>query len=282
MAEGPMNGAPAMTPVRGAIEYQGIGLRLGGTWLLRDCSFSLPAGGFLGVVGPTGSGKSLLLALLARLYDPTEGRILLDGRELRDWPLATLRRAVGFVPQETLLFSKSLRDNVALGVADPTAERLEQAVALARLEQDLPQLPDGLDTVVGERGVTLSGGQKQRTAIARALLKDPRILVLDDALSAVDAATEAAMLRGLHGFMAQRTSIVATHRLSVVRNADLILVLDGGRIVERGRHDELAARGGLYARLLRRQQLEELLVEEEVQLDRERENGHRTAIRRSA
>ena len=155
----------------------------------------------LGVVGPTGAGKSLLLALLPRLWDPTEGRVLLDGRDLRDWPLAELRATIGFVQQETMLFSRTLRENLALGVDDLPSERLDRAVTLARLEQDLPQLPAGLDTLVGERGVTLSGGQKQRSAIARAVVKEPRLLVLDDALSSVDAATEAAILEGLRGFM---------------------------------------------------------------------------------
>jgi ATP-binding cassette subfamily B protein len=245
--------------VKGSLAFENVGLELGQTWLLRGISFKVRPGGFVGIVGATGSGKSLLLSLLARLYDPTEGRILLDGRDLRDWPLATLRRAVGFVPQETILFSESLRENVALGVDGAETAELERSVAVSRLAQDLPQLPNGLETMVGERGVTLSGGQKQRTAIARALLKNPRLLVLDDALSAVDTQTEAAILGGLRQFMLGRTSVVATHRLSVVQQADLILVLDDGRIAERGTHTSLLSGHGLYAQLYRRQQIEEEL-----------------------
>jgi ATP-binding cassette subfamily B protein len=258
----------------GLLQFEQVSLRLGDTWVLRDISFSLPAGGLLGVVGPTGAGKSLLLALLPRLWDPTEGRVLLDGRDLRDWPLAELRATIGFVQQETMLFSRTLRENLALGVDDLPSERLNRAVHLARLEQDLPQLPDGLDTLVGERGVTLSGGQKQRSAIARALVREPRLLVLDDALASVDAATEAAILEGLRGFMTGRTSVIATHRISAVRAADLILVLDHGRVIERGSHVELQKHNGLYARLDRHQRLADALVDAEDGR-RARVNGHR-------
>jgi ATP-binding cassette subfamily B protein len=228
-------------------------------WVLRDVSFHLPAGDALAVVGSTGSGKSTLVELLVRSYDPDRGRILIDGVDIRDLDLAELRRAVGFVPQETFLFSATLRENVLLGAPDDG--RLEQVAETAQLTEALPALPDGYDTLLGERGVNLSGGQKQRAAIARALAQDPPIFALDDALSAVDAQTEARILAGLRGALAGRTSIVVSHRLAAVRDADLILVLDEGRITERGTHAELATEGTRYWELLRRQELEEELTE---------------------
>jgi len=208
-------------------------------------------------VGATGSGKSTLVDLLVRTYDPDRGAIRLDGVDVRELPLAVLRAEVGFVPQETFLFGETLRENVLLGAPDDG--RLERVAEVAQLTEALPSLPQGYDTLLGERGVNLSGGQKQRTAIARALARDPSVFVLDDALSAVDTQTEARILRALRGALLGRTSIIVSHRLAAVRDADWILVLDEGRIVEQGRHDELIARGGRYWELLRRQQLEEAL-----------------------
>ena len=223
-------------------------------WVLQDVSFDLPAGAALAVVGATGSGKSTLAELLVRTYDPDRGRVLLDGVDIRTLSLGDLRRAVGFVPQETFLFSDTLRENILLGAPDDG--RLERAAATAQLDEALPALPDGYDTMLGERGINLSGGQKQRAAIARALAQGPPVFVLDDALSAVDAHTEARILHGLRDALSGRTSITVSHRLAAVRDADLILVLDGGRIVERGRHPELQAAAGRYWQLLRRQEIE--------------------------
>ena len=226
-------------------------------WVLQDISFHLDAGRSLAVVGATGAGKSALVELVSRTYDPERGRITLDGVDLRDLHPADLRAAVGFVPQETFLFNAPLRENLLLGAPDDG--RLERALAVAQLTDTVGDLPHGLDTVIGERGVTLSGGQKQRAAIARALVQDPPVFVLDDSLSAVDAHTEAAILAGLRGALAERTSLVVSHRLAAVRDADEILVLDAGRVVERGTHAALLAREGRYWQLLRRQQLEEEL-----------------------
>ncbi len=228
-------------------------------WVLQDVSFSVEAGRSLAVVGPTGAGKSALVELVSRTYDPERGRITLDGVDLRNLGAADLRSAVGFVPQETFLFNATLRENLLLGAPDDG--RLDEALAVAQLTDTVAGLPQGLDTVIGERGVTLSGGQKQRAAIARALVQDPPVFVLDDSLSAVDAHTEAAILAGLRGALAGRTSLVVSHRLAAVRDADEILVLDGGIVVERGTHGELLAREGRYWQLLRRQQLEEELEE---------------------
>jgi ATP-binding cassette subfamily B protein len=256
--------ARPLARVRGEIEFRDVCVEIDGRSILHDINLTIPPGSTYAVVGPLGSGKSTLVHLIARLSDPTSGQVLLDGVDVRELPLAELRRQIGFVPQETFLFSGSLRDNVAFGMseADAPESRIRGAVHLSRLENDLDQWPNGLDTLIGERGVTLSGGQKQRTAIARAVAKDPAILVLDDALSSVDTRTEEAVLEGLHGFMERRTSIVIAHRLSTTRSADQVVVLDRGRIVEQGTHAELVARGGLYTRIYRRQ-----LIAQELEID---------------
>lgn len=226
-------------------------------WVLQDISLEVGAGASLAIVGPTGAGKSTLAELLVRSYDPQQGRILLDGTDLRDLERGELRRAIGFVPQETFLFSATLRDNVLLGAPDDG--RLERSAEISQLAEAVPQLPAGYDTMLGERGVNLSGGQKQRAAIARALAQDPPVFVLDDALSAVDGQTEARILRGLRDALRGRTSVIVSHRLAAVRDADEIVVLDGGRIVERGTHQTLIAAEGRYWDLVRQQQLAEEL-----------------------
>jgi ATP-binding cassette subfamily B protein len=226
-------------------------------WVLQNVSFRLPAGRCLGVVGATGSGKSTLAELIVRAYDPDRGRVLLDDIDLRALGLDDLRRAVGHVPQETFLFSDTLRANVLLGAPDDG--RLEQAVATSQLSAALPDLPRGLDTLLGERGVNLSGGQRQRAAIARALAQNPPVFVLDDALSAVDAHTEVRILNGLRDALAAKTRVIISHRLSAVREADWILVLDGGHVVEEGTHETLMRARGRYWELLRRQEAEEEL-----------------------
>jgi len=256
-----------LPPARGgrSVEFEGVWFRYPSqerSWVLEDVSFRVEAGRSLAIVGATGSGKSTLVDLLVRAHDPVRGTIRLDGVDIRSLDLAALRREVGFVPQETFLFSETLRDNVLLGAPDDG--RLERVAEVSQLAEALPALPKGFDTMLGERGINLSGGQKQRTAIARALAQDPPVFVLDDALSAVDAHTEARILAALRGALTGRTSIIVSHRLAAVRDADWILVLDEGRIVEQGVHAELIARGGRYWELLRRQQLEEELEEEGV------------------
>ena len=207
----------------------------------------------------SGRGKSTLVDLLPRMFDPPPGSVLVDGFDVREIPLDILRGAIGYVPQEPFLFSDSIAENVAFGAVDGDERAVTRSVEVARLDKDIVEFPDGLQTAVGERGITLSGGQKQRAALARALMVDPRILILDDALSAVDTQTEEEILSRLRGVMRRRTSIVVSHRISTVRDADLILVLDEGRAVERGTHDELVALGGLYAGLYRKQLLEQEL-----------------------
>ena len=248
--------------IRGDIEFRNLTFSYGAaqTLVLRNVSATLPAGTTTAIVGATGSGKSTLLNLLPRLNDPPPGTVFVDGIDVRDLPLAVLRGAIGFVPQEPFLFSATIAENIAFGVPGATRERVEHAAHVSRLDKDLVDFPSGFDTVVGERGITLSGGQKQRTAIARAVMTDPRILVLDDALSAVDTYTEEEILSRLSGVMRSRTTIIVSHRISTVRTADQILVLDDGAIVERGTHDQLVARNGLYAELYRKQLLEEELA----------------------
>ncbi len=239
---------------KGQLEFKKIGLRFSDHWVLRDVSFEVPAGKTVAVVGPTGAGKSSLAALVGRVYDPHEGQVTLDGLDVRVFPLDYLRREVAYVPQETLLFSLSLRENISLGKTEAVHDEVMQATRMSRLSQDLPQIPGGFDALVGERGVTLSGGQKQRTAIARALLPEASVLILDDALSSVDARTQnliAANLKVLTKL--GRTLLIVTQRLTLVKDSDWIVVLDEGRVVDQGTHNELMQRNGLYARMYNRE-----------------------------
>ena len=266
----------------GAIEMRDLTFTYPGSDrpVLQDVSVRIERGQTVAFVGATGSGKSTLISLLPRLHEPPPGTVFLDGVDVRQIPLERLRGAIGFVPQEPFLFSDEIAENI--GPQSNTDERRPQnntdehrpqnntdehrwgrmleAAAVARLDKDVESFPKGYHTAVGERGITLSGGQKQRTALARAVMVDPRVLILDDALSAVDTYTEEEILERLRGVMRQRTSIIVAHRISTVRDADLIFVLDRGRIVERGHHDALVARGGLYAALYRKQLLEEELA----------------------
>jgi ATP-binding cassette, subfamily B, multidrug efflux pump len=260
----------------GAIEMRDLTFTYPGSdrAVLEHVSLRIEPGQVAAFVGATGSGKSTLISLLPRLHDPPPGTVFMDGVDVREIPLERLRGAIGFVPQEPFLFSDQIAENIAFGVRLPPGaktsraeqddealnRRMLEAAAIARLDKDVESFPKGYQTAVGERGITLSGGQKQRTALARALVVDPRVLILDDALSAVDTYTEEEILERLRGVMRQRTSIIVAHRISTVRDADQIFVLDHGRIVERGNHDALVARGGLYATLYRKQLLEEELA----------------------
>jgi ATP-binding cassette, subfamily B, multidrug efflux pump len=261
--EKPTIAAPAhpvpLGRVRGEIEFRNVSVAYPSGRALDNVSLSIDAGATVAIVGHTGSGKSTLVSLVPRLLDPTGGCVLLDGIDLRDLSPAELRRHIGFVPQETFLFSATIAGNIAFGVESATADEIRRAAELAGLAGDIESFPKRYETMVGERGITLSGGQKQRTAIARAILRDPRILILDDALSSVDTLTEERILEGLENAMRGRTVILISHRVSTVRQADLIVVLEHGRIVERGTHAVLVSASGYYADLSQKQMLEEEL-----------------------
>jgi ATP-binding cassette, subfamily B, multidrug efflux pump len=264
------------TPIRGEIEFRDLtygypaDMNPGsstvaptlqrGTPVLDNVNLKIPAGTSLAIVGPTGSGKSTLVDLIPRIYDAAPGMILIDGRPIREYPLEWLRRNIGFVPQETFLFSDTIRENIAFGAENASDQDIREAAEAARIAGDIESFPDKYDTMVGERGITLSGGQKQRTAIARAIIRNPRILVLDDALASVDTQTEDQILNHLREVMKDRTTIFISHRVSTVRNADRIAVLHNGTIAEYGTHDQLVARNGYYTDLYNKQLLEEELA----------------------
>jgi ATP-binding cassette subfamily B protein len=249
----------------GEIEFCNLNFAYNGTSVLKDINLRIPAGSSLAIVGPTGSGKTTLVNLIPRIYDAAPGAVLIDGCPVRQFPLDSLRRHIGFVPQETFLFSDTIRENIAYGVSredgDASLDDIKAAAEAANIAQDIASFPEGYNTMVGERGITLSGGQKQRTAIARAILRSPRILILDDALSSVDTHTEDKILNHLREIMRGRTTIFISHRVSTVRNADRIAALHQGRIVELGTHDQLIARNGYYTDLYNKQLLEEELAE---------------------
>jgi ATP-binding cassette, subfamily B, multidrug efflux pump len=247
--------------LRGEIEFRGLNFAYNGTTVLHDVNLHVPPGTSLAIVGPTGSGKTTLVDLIPRVYDAAPGTVLIDGHPVRDFPLPFLRHNIGFVPQETFLFSDTIRENIAFGRDDASDADIHNAAEAANIAADIEGFPEGFSTMVGERGITLSGGQKQRTAIARAIVRNPRILILDDALSSVDTHTEDKILNHLREIMRGRTTIFISHRVSTVRNADRIAVLHGGRIVELGTHDELIARNGYYTDLYNKQLLEEELAE---------------------
>jgi len=253
--------SPVPAQIAGEIEFRHLNFSYNSTPVLHDISLRIPAGSSLAIVGPTGSGKTTLVSLIPRIYDAEPGTVLIDGIPIREYPIAALRRNLGFVPQETFLFSETVRENIAFGKESATDEEVRAAAQAASIADEIESFPEHYRTLVGERGITLSGGQKQRTAIARAIVRNPRILILDDALSSVDTHTEDKILNHLREIMQGRTTIFISHRVSTVRNADRIAVLHAGRIVELGTHDELVAKDGYYTDLYNKQLLEEELAE---------------------
>ncbi len=262
--------AQEKSTIRGEIEFRNLTFTYPtsgsetqpGEPVLHDINLQVPAGSTLAVVGPTGSGKSTLAALIARLWDAPSGTLFIDGRSIREYPLTELRSAIGYVPQDTFLFSETISENIAFGVTDAVEEQVFEAAEIASISGEIESFPQRFGTMVGERGITLSGGQKQRTSLARAILRQPRILILDDSLASVDTDTEERILRRLREVMSQRTTILISHRVSTVKNADMIIVLRDGYILERGTHDELLAHNGYYADLYQKQLLEEELARE--------------------
>jgi len=254
---------PGVSPdfeVQGSIEFRNLSFSYNGTPTLRDVSLAIPKGTTVAIVGATGAGKSTLVQLIPRLYNAPPNALFIDGVAIERIPLAALRSAIGFIPQDTFLFGETIRENIAFGVESATDSQVRRAAEISNIDTDVEAFPNKYDTLVGERGITLSGGQKQRTAISRAVIRDPKILILDDALSSVDTYTEEQILHELKQVMRNRTSILISHRVSTVKEADEIIVLDNGRIVERGTHAELLMREGYYAELHRRQLLEEELA----------------------
>lgn len=255
-------GAPQTVTIRGDIEFRNLNFSYGAgqPLVLHNINLKIPAGSSVAIVGPTGSGKTTLVSLIPRLFDVERGMLLLDGQPVQNYPLETLRKATGFVPQETFLFSETILENVAFGAPEATRDEVLAAASIASIRDEILEFPRGFETMVGERGITLSGGQKQRTAIARAIVREPSILILDDALASVDTYTEERILNELAAVLRGRTTIFISHRVSTVRNADKIAVLVDGQIAEMGTHDELVAKSGHYARLFEKQMLEEELA----------------------
>jgi ATP-binding cassette subfamily B protein len=250
--------------VHGKIEFRNVGVKYEDTVVLHDVSFRVEPGQTVAIVGMTGVGKTTLMSLVPRVLEVDEGEVLVDDVDVRRIPLSTLRRSVGYVPQDTFLFSASLEENVTFGVREWNQAEIENALETSRLVKDMEQFPRGLETIVGERGVSLSGGQKQRTSLARAVMRDPTILILDDAMSSVDTHTQNEILRGLKTVMERRTTLITSMRISTIKDADFIVVLDDGTVKERGTHQELLLHNGLYARMYRRE-----LLQQELEVDDE-------------